>query len=80
MCIREWDAATGKEVAKLEGHTGPVTSVAISPDGSRIISGWGRYSVKKLPGCWNPVGATPTMKVHVSKLIFFSPPLLYIVV
>ena len=30
---------TAQEKAKLEGHTGPVTSVAISSDGKTIVSG-----------------------------------------
>ena len=34
-----WDAATGKEVATLEGHTGPVKAVAFSPDGARVLTG-----------------------------------------
>ena len=29
--VRVWDAATGKEVQKLEGHSDYVTSVAFSP-------------------------------------------------
>ena len=37
--MRVWDAATGDCVATLEGHSGDVTSVAFSPDGSRIASG-----------------------------------------
>ncbi len=36
-----WDMATGKEMGKLEGHTGQVNSVAISPDGKTIVSGSG---------------------------------------
>jgi WD40 repeat protein len=31
--VRVWDAATGKEVQKLEGHWGLVGSVAFSPVG-----------------------------------------------
>jgi WD40 repeat protein len=37
--VRLWDAQTGKEIAELDGHTGPVWSVAFSPDGSQIVSG-----------------------------------------
>jgi WD40 repeat protein len=33
-----WAAATGKEIGKLEGHTGPVLSGVFSPDGKRIVS------------------------------------------
>ena len=34
-----WDAASGEELASLRGRDGIVTSVAFSPDGSRIVSG-----------------------------------------
>jgi WD40 repeat protein/uncharacterized caspase-like protein len=37
--IKLWDAATGKELRSLEGHTGDVNSVAFSPDGKMIASG-----------------------------------------
>ncbi len=37
--IRLWDAATGEELAALDGHTGPVRSVTFSPDGTRLASG-----------------------------------------
>ena len=33
-----WDAATGREVRRLKGHTGAVLSVAFSPDGHRIAT------------------------------------------
>jgi WD40 repeat protein len=39
--MRLWDIATGKLVRRFEGHTGTVTSVAISPDGRWVISGSG---------------------------------------
>ena len=34
-----WDAATGEELLALKGHTGAVRSVALSPDGKRIVTG-----------------------------------------
>ncbi|KAF7348845.1 WD40 repeat-like protein [Mycena venus] len=37
--FRLWDLMTGTVVRVFEGHTGPVRSVAFSPDGSRIASG-----------------------------------------
>jgi hypothetical protein len=37
--IRVWDVETGREVRRLEGHRGIVWSVAVSPDGRRILSG-----------------------------------------
>ena len=34
-----WDAAMGKELNVLNGHTGSVNSVAFSTDGTWIVSG-----------------------------------------
>jgi WD40 repeat protein len=34
-----WDTATGKVVRALEGHIGPVTSVAYSTDGKLVVTG-----------------------------------------
>ena len=35
---RMWEAATGKMIAVLRGHDGPVSNAAFSPDGSRIVT------------------------------------------
>src|SRR5262249_22212844 len=37
--VRVWDAATGKEILTLTGHTFWVTAVAFSPDSKRLASG-----------------------------------------
>ena len=37
--IRLWDPQTGREVQKLEGHSGGVSAVAFSPDGALPVSG-----------------------------------------
>jgi small GTP-binding protein len=37
--LRLWEAASGRELAVLEGHTGSVRSVSWSPDGARLLSG-----------------------------------------
>ena len=37
--VRLWDLATGREILKLEGHSGLVTSAAFSPDGKTALSG-----------------------------------------
>jgi WD40 repeat protein len=36
--VRVWDAETGRELRKCEGHTGAVLSVTFFPDGKRIAS------------------------------------------
>ena len=35
---RIWDAASGKELAPLGGHTSEVASAAFSPDGARVVT------------------------------------------
>lgn len=37
-----WDAVTGKELARFQGHTEPVRAVMFSPDGKHVLSGSGR--------------------------------------
>src|SRR4029079_8061808 len=37
--IKVYDAKTGQIAKTLQGHTAPVTGVAISADGSKILSG-----------------------------------------
>ena len=36
---RLWDAATGDELRAFKGHTGTVLSVALSTDGTRVLTG-----------------------------------------
>ena len=36
--VRLWDIASGKDVARMEGHQGDVLAVAWSPDGTRLAS------------------------------------------
>src|SRR5262249_46029542 len=36
--VRVWDAETGQELGSLKGHALAVSSVAFSPDGSRLAS------------------------------------------
>jgi WD40 repeat protein len=38
-----WDLHTGELINPLEGHSGVVHSVAISPDNSKIVSGSGSW-------------------------------------
>jgi WD40 repeat protein len=38
--IRLWDVATGKELLCLEGHAVHSTSLAFSPDGTRLLAGF----------------------------------------
>ena len=49
MCIRDsvWDLATSRPIgAPLTGHTGPVTSVAFSPDSTTLATGSADHTVR----------------------------------
>jgi tetratricopeptide (TPR) repeat protein len=61
--IRVWDAANGKKVQTLEGHTEVVTSVAFSSDGKQIVSGSRDRTLK----VWNATSgqATITLQGHL---------------
>ncbi|MCS5644360.1 MAG: hypothetical protein NZ807_14030 [Dehalococcoidia bacterium] len=37
--MKLWNSQSGTELKTLEGHLGPVYSVAFSPDGKWIVSG-----------------------------------------
>jgi DNA-binding beta-propeller fold protein YncE len=43
--LKVWEAATGRNLLTLKGHTGNVWRVAYSPDGKRIVSGGGELKV-----------------------------------
>jgi len=37
--VRLWDRATGRELARFDGHRGWARSIAFSPDGAALLSG-----------------------------------------
>src|SRR5947207_11096720 len=49
---RQFFAQEVKERATLKGHTGPVLSVAFSPDGKTLASGTGEHNVSGAVNLW----------------------------
>jgi WD40 repeat protein len=47
--MKLWNATNGQLLQTFNGHSGGVTSVAFSPDGSRVLSGSGDGTIK----LWN---------------------------
>jgi WD40 repeat protein len=44
--VKVWDAATGSETLTLKAHTQAVNTVAMSPDGKRLVTGSSDGKVK----------------------------------
>jgi len=44
--VKVWDLAARKEVAKLEGHAGPVMALALSQDGATLASAGADKEIK----------------------------------
>jgi WD40 repeat protein len=68
-----WEAATGKAVATLSGHTGGVGAVAFSPDGKLVLTG----SADNTARLWEAATGKPvaTLSGHTIgvRVVAFSP-------
>ena len=53
--IKVWDSTSGAVLSTLEGHSDDVSSVAWSPDGSKIASGSDKMLRHALYPCFIPV-------------------------
>jgi hypothetical protein len=60
--IKLWDIETHEDVFTLRGHTSGVLSLAISRDGSQIVSGSIDYSAKT----WSTATPEPVMAARLS--------------
>jgi WD40 repeat protein len=69
--VRLWNAATGEEVQKLEGHSSSVSAVAFSPDGQLVASASADTTVR----FWNAVTGEGVQKLKqcaIVKMLRFS--------
>ena len=73
--MRVWDVATGQPVGPpLTGHTRPVSSVAFSPDGTRIASGSWDATVRVWDAATGqPVGEPLAGHANYVSSVAFSP-------
>jgi WD40 repeat protein len=44
--VKVWDAATGRLLAGFQGHAGPISVIAFSPDGRRLATGGAGNRIK----------------------------------
>jgi WD40 repeat protein/serine/threonine protein kinase len=71
--IELWDVSTGKLLRTLQGHTGPVTSLAFSPDGTMLASGSGVHEL--FTRIWNIADGSLLEEIHgwSTKNLWFTP-------
>ncbi|MEM7539218.1 MAG: tetratricopeptide repeat protein, partial [Chloroflexota bacterium] len=71
--VRVWDAATGEQLAQLDGHSGDVMSVGFSPDGRRIVSGSSDITMR----IWDAATGEQLAQLHghinIVRSVGFSP-------
>lgn len=60
MTIRIWDAQTGQELMKINGHVSAVNSIALSPDDNKIVSASSDGTIR----IWNAQTGQELMKLE----------------
>ncbi len=69
--LKVWDADKGIETISFKGHTGPVSSVAISADGKRIVSmGWEQTLKADTLKVWNADNGIETLSLTGPSALF----------
>jgi WD40 repeat protein/serine/threonine protein kinase len=68
--IRLWDLASGELVAVLRGHRNRVSSVAFSPDGTRLASSSQDQTVRVWDAAGKPLAVLQGHTSHVCKAVF----------
>jgi len=70
--ISIWDAATGKEITRMTGHSEPITGIKFSPNGKQLVSISGQDTSIKI---WDAISGQLIRSITQSRVldISFSP-------
>jgi WD40 repeat protein/DNA-binding SARP family transcriptional activator len=63
--IELWELGTGRRVAELVGHQGPLTSIRFGPDGSLLVSSGSDGTIR----LWDPATATQKLQLAGSATV-----------
>jgi hypothetical protein len=60
-----WDADSGKEIAPLKGHGGPVVSAGFSPEGKRVVAASSDHTARIWDVTWATLVGKDTLRERV---------------